>query len=233
MIPKERQILFTVPNIRKIIRKIKTQTRRPLKKQPPPECLGFAKLGDEWLMQVPNTDEDTASKHPIAVVADVESRYNSPFGLPGDLLWIKEPHCFCTHGSYEPWERTRPAAKSWHEASVVYKAQYLSDPHDEYKGKWRSSLFMPRWAARVILEVGETKIERLSQISAEDAIKEGITHHDGLGVGHSGWKHDAGAVFESPQAAYFDLWKSIYSEESLKFDPWVFAVRFNLLEVRA
>lgn len=64
------------------------------------------------------------------------------------------------------------------------KIIYRADPASDYQwgsGKpsqgnfvWRPSIFMPRWASRIWLQVESVKVEKLGAISNEDAIKEGI-----------------------------------------------------------
>jgi hypothetical protein len=73
----------------------------------------------------------------------------------GDRLWVRET-----------WYWDKP-----HKDSVLYKA---SLPNWIIDAKWRPSIFMPRWASRINLEITEVRVERLNQMTEEDVTKEGV-----------------------------------------------------------
>lgn len=82
-----------------------------------------------------------------------------PYGVVGDRLWVKETWACLPHGGLIP--------------VPVYRADGDHQVFDTIK-KWSSPLFMPRWASRLILEITNVRVERLQEITEEDAIKEGI-----------------------------------------------------------
>lgn len=77
------------------------------------------------------------------------------YGMPGDRLWVRETHQLHSQG-----EDTEPA--------VTYRADGV------HEKKWRPSIFMPRWASRLLLEITKVRFEKLSAITEEDAKAEGI-----------------------------------------------------------
>jgi hypothetical protein len=105
----------------------------------------------------------------------------------GDRLWVKEKFCWI-----DPL---------WHYAAT-----------SELKGPWKSPLYMPREASRILLEITSVRVDRLQNISEEDAIAEGVT------------------LFE-----FRDLWESIYGgKQGIRWsdDPVVWVISFKVLEVR-
>jgi hypothetical protein len=94
----------------------------------------------------------------------------NPFGQVGDQLWGRE-----TWGQ-QGWPHTD---------RLVYRADELHQVN-----KWTPSVQMPRWASRVLLEIVNVRVERLQDISANDAIAEGATSVPdcyGFRNMHAGW----------------------------------------------
>ena len=83
---------------------------------------------------------------------------------------------------------------------------------------------MPRWASRINLEVVNVRVERLQDISEEDAIAEGIEAHDDDGVIYYG---PYGKGHADPVQAYETLWESINGPGSWDKNPWVWVVEFK------
>jgi hypothetical protein len=161
---RERPILMSAPMIRALLAGRKTQTRRIAK---PPAKANFLP-DDLWKIDV---DE------PGSAYLDDESgrlRIDCPFGKPGDRLWCRET--FALAGwtedtwmggrEYEDWDGVIP--KQRESLLVGYRAD-----GDDCDQKWRPSIFMPRWASRITLEISDVRVERLQAISEADAIAEG------------------------------------------------------------
>lgn len=118
----------------------------------------------------------------------------------------------------------------------------VAEPDHEWDGfpltwesyDWRPSIFMPRWASRILLEVTEVRVERLQDISEADAKAEGIIPHV-----RGGWhwrEHNPSDLddwdqfgFKTARDAYGALWESINGPGSWEANPWVWAVSFRRL----
>lgn len=129
-----------------------------------------------------------------------------PYGVPGDRLYVKET-----------W------AQSEATAGIVYRADAETV---EGVYKWRSSMFMPRWASRITLEVVAVRVERLQEIIEADAKAEGVTPFEYDPEGDC-WT-DSKDVHRS---AFEYLWDSINRERApWASNPWVFVISFRRCE---
>lgn len=140
---------------------------------------------------------------------------NSPFGKPGDRIWVRET-----------WARYNIDQNS-HE--MAYRA---TTPEDWPEGgRWRPSIHMPRWASRILLEITNIGAQRLNSISQADAARQGLIRLPATGryclnqgdQYFGGASHDAREVFSW-------LWESIYGEDSWKANPWVWVIEFKRIE---
>lgn len=97
---------------------------------------------------------------------------------------------------------------------------------------WRPSLFMPRWAARILLEITDVRVERLNDISEEDAKAEGIylTHTNMFGGEE--WEDYLDDNLFCPFAvdSYKSLWRKINGLDSWDKNPWVWVVCFKVVQ---
>lgn len=84
--------------------------------------------------------------------------------------------------------------------------------------KLRQSIFMPRWASRILLEVTDIRVERLNAISDADALAEGCSSDSML----------SGDCLAS---VYARLWESINGEGSWKANPWVWVIGFRRVQL--
>ncbi len=207
---KERPILFSAPMVRAILDGSKTQTRRVVK--------GAAL---EWLADGMFTPE---------FVAD-PGNHLCPHGLPGDRLWVRETFVLesCVeHDQLPPFSDGRPIKRRPDEdfegiAPLWIQPHYrATDPVPElaYEDveeptcRWKPSIFMPRWASRIALEVTGVRIERLNDISDEDAAAEG-------------WPGFTDDNSMDSMAWYSTLWESINGADSWVANPWVWVIEFK------
>lgn len=208
---KERQILFSAPMVRAILDGRKTQTRRMVK--PPrgwadkyPSCDPFAMPPSVWWWN--------------GVHERVGVRQECPYGQPGDRLWVRE--AFRLFDAQEECACYDLCVCSRHHGKPVYRA-------DEGCGesKWKPSIHMPRWASRILLEMVSVRVERLQNISEEDAASEGAPCELG---------RLEGAILGA-QASYrkgfIRLWESINGEGSWIENPWVWVVEFKVVEPKS
>lgn len=206
---KERQIPFSGAMVRAILDGRKTQTRRIVMPQPKVSAAG--NLIGEWLSR-PLGGLLLPKPQDIVI--------HCPYGQPGDRLWVRE--AWRTTGDGGRCDDTPPRDLQPHR--VWYEADGAA-PADECVGKYRPSMFMPRWASRVTLEVIGVRVERLQSISEADAIAEGIEQTpDGFSV-------DGGRHFHAASArmSYASLWDSLNDARGYAWDgnPWVWVVEFK------
>ena len=197
----ERPILFSGEMVRAILDGRKTVTRREVKLPRARDSFVLVEHGDGWW---PYQSDDGESH----VCSDgMERPYNCPYGKPGDQLWVRET-CFI-NGPDKGSE-------------VIYKA----DPLPNWEGeeadiRWRPSIHMPRWASRIQLEVTAVHVERLQDISEEQAQAEGVSPVRVKVKKLSALVHRAG---------FFYLWERINGIGSWDANPWVWVVEFKVIK---
>ena len=207
---KEHPILFSGPMVKAILEGRKTQTRRIVKPY------GLGELLDEWPKGSGIFCEREFGREECIIRQNV-----CPYGQPGDRLWVRET--WAPRGVHPV---TRPDGK-FGAAVIEYRADgqratWNHDPIQRIKDDWRPSIFMPRWASRITLEVTAVRVERLQDISPEDALAEGIDHYvPGVTAGQRG------EVEADPIAEYRELWESINGPGSWAENPWVWALSFK------
>lgn len=169
---KERPILFSGEMVRAILDGRKTQTRRVVKTQPEQQSTGWAWRHRQLDAGHCHTDLD-------AMVRLMEPL--CPHGQPGDRLWVREAHLLDPphDGTWGYYDYTDGAIEN---ISAIPK-RFRNPKHVLYRAsddkpetlRWRPSIHMPRWASRIALEVTGVRVERLHDISEEDAKAEGVS----------------------------------------------------------
>lgn len=219
---KEHPILFSTPMVHAILEGRKTQTRRVVKPQPPSEATSAG------VMSAPGRDHDGEWSWLSGDPKDCDSwgfvgdEFRCPYGQPGDRLWVRETHA-PQADCWGAWERAlRGERIRQDELTIHYAADYS---HDErpFIEKWRPSIHMPRWASRITLEITGVRVDRLRDISEDDAIAEGIERDTGMwrhyGCPTQAWIHS--------RDSYRSLWESINGPGSWEANPWVWVVEFK------
>lgn len=215
-------ILFSTPMIQAIDKNLKTKTRR---------TKGLEKVNlnpDDWKFEAFGTNpdiENDKSLHAYFTIKDTETwmYQKCPYEV-GDVLWVRE---------------TFTVIKSV-ETGLTYilpKASFESYKDKLIQGekvKWKPSIFMPKEACRTFLKVKSIRVERLQDISEEDAQAEGAHFlYHGLGTvivdSHPDWEK-----LYKPRASYKDgfhyIWKYINGENSWEYNPYVFVYEFEKIE---
>lgn len=128
-----------------------------------------------------------------------------PYGQPGDRLWVRE---------------TFRDARNAGAGRVLYRAT------GDVACGWKPSIHMPRWASRILLEVTAVRVERLQEISEDQAKSEGVQKD------HRMWfrSDEGGHAHPCAVDAFADLWCSINGAESWGANPWVWVVEFKRVE---
>lgn len=96
---------------------------------------------------------------------------------------------------------------------------------------WKPSIHMPRWAARIILDVTDVRVERVQAITEEDAKAEGVESL-GPSIGaEQGFVDDSGRTHGTHPytLAFACLWDEINADRGFPWrnNPWVWVVSFK------
>lgn len=198
---RERPILFSAPMVRAMLDGRKSQTRRVIK-----DASGTFWDHRAWKPDV------RAGSIVRWVTLDRVNEFGAgspllscPYGVPGDRLWVRETFA-------------RKCEESHPECIL-----YLATSGEQYRHvlnaspKKVPSIFMPRWASRITLEVTEVRVERVQSISEEDCSAEGLSDQ---------------LLRSALRANYHDLWDSINGKRpgcGWADNPWVWAITFRRL----
>jgi hypothetical protein len=219
---KEKPILFSGPMVRAILDGRKTQTRRiifprtdyTLFSQPtfegleldPTDSIRYDKEGYVICDKISDEPKLYALKGLWALFEGDQfyedcAYIKCPYGEVGDILWVRET-----------WWHNR---ETWGDSEVfLYRADFPIDGYDHVDAyKWKPSIFMPKDACRIKLRIIDIRVERLQNISNEDAIAEGINMNETPCI--------------EAMNAYAILWESINGKGSWDKNPWVWVITFE------
>lgn len=223
---KERGILFKAPMVRAILEGRKTQTRRIMK----PQYDGDALCSPRWFH---TTKEDTHGQLTdgdlIFGTFDDNGEFGArfPYGAIGDRLWVRETWC---HAADDDDRMKYNADGNLDSSCCHYRAGGLDVVHVDGaetksglpKSPWVPSIFMPRWASRITLEITNVRVERLNDITEEDAADEGIKFDTSL-MGY--WEG-----YNTAREAFAKLWESINGAGSWSANPWLWVIEFQRVQ---
>ncbi len=181
-------IIFSTPMVQAILDGRKTQTRRVIKDKDITNNFDIDIDGSVYAYINPATGD---SCPPTAI-----AKYQV-----GDILWVRETWGKDENGEY------------------VYRTNYGTTEDDSFPPsmfRWRPSIHMPREAARIFLLVTNVRVERLQDISEEDAIKEGAKAY--------GPNNCSGT---SARIAFAEIWDKTTTEHEWRTNPWVWVYEFE------
>lgn len=178
---KERPILFSAQMVRAILDGRKTQTRRVVSLKhvltPEQNQIGFEQCPDPSLFRcdypvrgVPRIHvpvRHPEEKHIPWPDCGCETLYYP--AEPGDRLWVREAFSAWFHGLH--WYDVSAMRLQSRLTNLFFRATHHMPDDDQ---KWVPSIFMPRWASRITLEITGVRVERVQDISEEDAEAEGV-----------------------------------------------------------
>lgn len=220
---KERPILFSSPMVRAILAGQKTQTRRVVKPQPDHDASVCR-------------DVDTGL-YSLDILGRCHGDLVCPYGETGDRMWVRET-----------WQVDAPRDGTWPDVEFYgckgaplswIPSQYQTPQHVLFRSTWdgqaitwRPSIHMPRWASRLTLEVTDVRVQRVQEISEEDAKAEGA--QPGCGNEPDSCARDnCRCDVTCPEAMSYrggfrELWDSINAKRGFGWDanPWVWAITF-------
>ncbi len=138
-----------------------------------------------------------------------------PYGIPCDRLWVKETFFVGDGMSYRADEEMPRSARAM-------------------GCRWNPSLCMPRLASRITLEITDVRVQRVQEISEEDAVAEGVRSSTGSGLidGVTVYHMTTNSGYSQFAAhAYHDLWDSINAKRGFPWasNPWVWAITFKMI----
>lgn len=148
---------------------------------------------------------------------EVPMEFACPYGSVGDRLWVRESF-----------------AASYEGKTCQFKAdgKDIMPPRE----KWRPSIFMPRWASRITLEITDVRVQRVQEISLEDADAEGVSVYDSTGEYgdvldyRTLWNKINGKIrnrqFTLDDKSNKHYIKGQIGEYSWEANPWVWAITF-------
>jgi hypothetical protein len=215
---KERPILFSAPMVRAILKGRKTVTRRPIKAWQHPQIeddgswFAVAQRHPRWGFGVSGVDAKECA-------AELARSGCCPYGRSGERLWVRET--WAQPANLDP-------------GPTVYRATYPDcikgqgwenvPPSSEIR--WKPSIHMFRRDSRILLEITDVRVERLHDISHDQAKAEGVrlyTDHAELGD----WWHVEGIETYSadPRKSFELLWSSVGGDWNA--NPWVWVVEFK------
>ena len=223
---KTKPILFSGPMVNAILDGRKTQTRRQVKFDKHGGTLPVRRVekhGDEFWFFV------GSSQKPY-------SKQRCKFGKVGDLLWVRENFSpVGTQGTLGGYIRYKADSKK---ALGAYGCT-----------KWKPSIFMPKSASRITLKITDIRVERLQDISENDASAEGCNlqwYSDNAGTEnlwpcpdcggdgtHGALAHNLGVMevdcntCDTSYKMFKSLWNSI--NKNWDENPWVWCITFEVL----
>lgn len=213
--PKAIPILYSTEMVQSILEGRKTQTRRDKNLDKVNDFDFYSKgfIDDELIFEFDGYD-------------DLNDRVifeyiKSPYGKPGDILWVRET--FQLETPYGPEDYYFGYKIN---SGIKIKASEKYDFDISYK--WKPSIFMPKEACRLFLKIKDIRVERLNDISHADAIAEGIEVIKKLEdvILYKDY-NDASHFFQRADYSFCSLWEKINGKGSWKANPWVWVIEFE------
>ena len=220
---KERPILFSGPMVVAILAGLKTQTRRIFKFREtgqPPTC--------------PDKFDPACVTQPC------------PYGTPGDRLWVRETTQMRYLRNLLTGEPTEAKCGEYCADGEPVLNEHEFDFAWWYSRKVCPAIHMPRWASRITLEITDVRVERLQDISEQDAVAEGIVNDAGAAhrqrerfgeradeTDTNFWTYDpaiqtkCGGWWMSATAAFGALWEKVNGPGAWERNLWVWVLTFR------
>jgi len=199
---KEIPILMSTPMVQAILEGRKSQTRRIVKPQPKKQLYPCG-TGKKYWTENPN---------------DLKAKYfHHNYGEIGSILWVRETWNTLTAYYEKP------------DYSVMVVRDFVYKADDNRFDKWKPSIFMPKEACRIRLLVEDVRVERLQDITEEDAKAEGYLYSDWHRINEDAAGIALYSIPDKPICWYAELWRSINGKDSWDKNPWVWVITFTKL----
>lgn len=216
----DRPILFSTDLVRPTIEEVKTLTSRlrglDLVKNNPDDWLYLgSSVGMGRNLLVIDGRQEACFYNPK--IGEEWSVF-CPYGAPGGQLWVRETFMPLTVGY-------------GYKADGLIRTGKIPGTNTYYQPRltWKPSIHMPRVASRIILELTDIWVERVQDLTPENALREGVARkiEDGKEVYRHYLKDKWGP---SPVHSFETLWVKINGRESWDKNPWVWRLSFKLLK---
>lgn len=205
---KQTGLMFKGDLVRAILEGRKTQTRRVVKA--------------DWIQ----SERAPLQTNPGRFHFWCSGEHDCPFGKPGDLIYVRETWMDLQGTGVEYISDGKLQRYAY--AADTPPGSYGDECRKEYGLKWRPSIHMPKSAARIWLEITGVRVERLQDISNEDALAEGVNRisHGREGYFYSAIRNDPHPKnWCYPDDAFRELWDSTGGDWSA--NPWVWVIDFK------
>lgn len=205
-------ILFNTEMVRAILGGRKTCTRRVIKPQWE-ECPTCKYVQNKYIY-----DKLAENVYCARCGYPLEPERIAPY-QPGDILYVRET--FIQIAAHTFWYKAY--GKSW----------MLKDL------RWKPSIHMPKEAARIWLKVTDVRVERLQDITEEQACMEGTDPWDEACYENNGWHPTLSDPDSGGEPNIIDgfhkLWNSTIKKNDLdrhgwNANPWVWVIEFERCE---
>lgn len=151
-----------------------------------------------------------------------------PYGDVGDKLWVRE--IFCPKGDEDGriiddqywYLASNPDVQALNEDGGI---KINKDGRDA--SPWRSCARMPRKASRILLEITSVRVERLKDISEEEAMAEGVLFNGDYDLWWDYQCQELGCL--SAIDSFWSLFCKIYDQKTWNENPWVWVITFKTL----
>lgn len=224
----EKPIRLSGPEVRAILDGRKSQTRMIIKLPTKgiyehPKMGGWAPTtagGDGcFRIRTDGTQEDVREK--VAIWHQTCGRCIATDYQVGDRLWVREAWRTAAFVDDVPPRDLVPGLRY-----ISFEADYDSVPNDGCRGRYRHARFMPRWASRITLEVTKVRVQRLQDISENDAEAEGAR------AAFTRTTVPDWPVYSVPSHrwGFEELWTSLHGPGAWSANPWVVAITFNRIK---
>ena len=212
----EYPIIMSAEMVRAILEKRKSQTRRVIKPQPVGIRSDWSQdiePGHVFVDMVGQVWRAYESRGRWKSASGVLSKRLIIFAQPGDLLWVRET--WREAGSIQREDGKIPSIGT---PDQVY--YYADDKAAFCDGPWRSPIHMPRWASRILLRVTEVRVQRVQEISEEDARAEGVEKLT---------MDDLGGTWRTYRRGFHAAWDSLNAKRGYGWETkcWVWAISFE------
>lgn len=225
-------IICNSESVRAILDERKSQTRRVIKDAPKGSFWERPHLDNGRWYWVANLENPSIEPKAGLVC---------PYGIPGDSLWVKETWALQADLDEQLKEDGLTPGQIGNEGfHVGYKADGSGVYPKANLGRWRYSIYMPRWASRITLEIKDVRVERVQDISEEDAKAEGVTSDTLFGFGYSGFPNSSltdernpavkkGDLLYGLRGAFAYLWNSINAKRGYDWhkNSWVWVLNLK------